>query len=45
MNLPLTKQQVVKGTGWLIGNFGPNISNAVSGKPYSRSIVCARDRI
>jgi len=41
MNLPLTKQQVVKGTGWLIANFGPNISNAVSGKPYSRSIVCA----
>jgi hypothetical protein len=41
MNLPLTKQQVVKGTGWLIANFGPDISAAVNGKPYSRSIVCA----
>jgi hypothetical protein len=41
MSLPLSKAQVVKGTGWLITNFGPAISAAVAGKPYSRAILCA----
>lgn len=41
MALPLSKAQVTKGTGWLISQFGPEISSAVSGKPYSRAILCA----
>src|SRR5215212_8312869 len=41
MSLPLSKAQVVKGAGWLITNFGPAISTAVGGKPYSRAILCA----
>lgn len=41
MTLPLSKAQVVKGAGWLMTNFGPDITAAISGKPYSRAILCA----
>jgi len=41
MALPLSKAQVVKGTGWLVTNFGPAITAAIAGKPYSRAILCA----
>ena len=41
MALPLSKAQVVKGTGWLISNFGSAINTAIAGKPYSRAILCA----
>jgi hypothetical protein len=41
MNLPLSKNQVTKGAAWLHANFGAEIAQAVSGKPYSASIVCA----
>lgn len=41
MALPLTKQQVLKGAGWLLSNFPAEIAAAVAGKPYDTSIVCA----
>lgn len=41
MALPLTKQQVLKGAGWLLANFGAAIDAAVAGKPYDMPIVCA----
>lgn len=41
MALPLTKQQVLKGAGWLLANFAAEIDAAVAGKPYDMPIVCA----
>ena len=41
MTLPLSKAQVTKGATWLLGNFGAQITEATSGKPYSRAVVCA----
>jgi len=41
MSLPLTKQQVLKGTAWLMSNFASEIGNAVAGKPYDAAIACA----
>ena len=41
MALPLTKQQVLKGAGWLLANFAAEIDAAVAGKPYDMPIVCS----
>jgi len=39
--LPLSRTQVLKGTRWLMGNFGDDIARAVAGKPYGAEILCA----
>jgi len=39
--LPLSRTQVLKGTRWLMGNFGDDIAKAVAGKPYGAEILCA----
>jgi len=41
INLPLSKEQVIKGALWMHTNFASQIAGAISGKPYSSAIVCA----